>query len=97
MRKKKNHIPRIKIGNQILTKVVDAKKGIRDHFVVSFTHEQFPNIQLPPGTFKQNPTVVANQLETIPCAVEITRAVWSCDPSKALGYDGFNIKFVKIF
>lgn len=26
---------------------------------------------------------------------EITAAVWSCNPSKAPGYDGFNIKFIK--
>jgi len=26
---------------------------------------------------------------------EIKAAVWRCDPSKAPGYDGFNIKFIK--
>lgn len=77
--------------------MVDVKKGIRDHFFACFTQEQLPNIQLPPGSFQQFPTLVANQLEIIPCAEEITRAVWSCDPSKASGYDGFNIKFVKKF
>ena len=30
-----------------------------------------------------------------PSLQEIQDAVWSCDPSKAAGYDGFNLNFIK--
>ena len=31
----------------------------------------------------------------MPTHDEIRNAVWECDPSKAPGYDGFNLKFIK--
>ena len=37
----------------------------------------------------------ARFLERMPTHDEIKSAVWECDPSKAQGYDGFNLKFIK--
>lgn len=34
-------------------------------------------------------------MEIIPIKKEVLGVVWCCDSSKALGYDGFNIKFIK--
>lgn len=34
-------------------------------------------------------------MDDTPTELEIKQNVWSCDPDRALGYDGFNIIFVK--
>lgn len=34
-------------------------------------------------------------MEHMPTVEEIKTAAWECDPTKAPGYDGFNMKFVK--
>lgn len=31
----------------------------------------------------------------MPTYLEVTQAGWCCDPNRALGYDGFNIRFAK--
>ena len=37
----------------------------------------------------------AQCLEMLPTVDEIRQVVWSCDPSKAPGVDGFNLNFVR--
>lgn len=49
-------------------------------------------ISLPNNSFKKLESRVVHSLESVE---EIKPVVWSCDPSKAACYDGFDIKFVK--
>lgn len=58
LRKKQNCIVRIKIRDQILTDESDIRKGIGDHFKISFLQEELPFIELPRGAFKQLPVHV---------------------------------------
>ena len=37
----------------------------------------------------------ASNLEVIPSANEIKKAVWHCNPNKAPGPDGFNLNFIR--
>lgn len=97
LRKKKNHISRVKIDGQFLTKVNDIKRGIIKHFVESFKQEDISFIKLPDNAFKKFSPATVSHLERIPSSEEITKAIWSCDSLKAPRYDDFNLKFVKKF
>ena len=54
-----------------------------------------PEVNLPGDFLPRINENVAAAIERMPSMEEIKEAVWSCDPSKAAGYDGFNINFIK--
>lgn len=47
------------------------------------------------GVFKRFNNATSLSLDETPNVEEIKKAVWSCYPNKALGYDGFNIRYIK--
>lgn len=60
-----------------------------------YKEEELPEIDLEELDFAKITEVQSRYLEAIPTGEEIKEAVWSCDGSKALGYDGYNMNFHK--
>lgn len=92
---KQKLIKRLKIGGTWVEQKDEISKAIVEYFKDSFTQKPLPEIELEFGVFKQLSLEIVTQLEMLPTEEEIKLVVWSCDPQKALGYDGFNLKFIR--
>lgn len=80
---RRRRLLKLKVGSEIISGKSNCKKSIRQ-----------PNITLPICSFKQSHPSLIPTLESIPSDEEIWEAIKSCDPDKALGYDGFNLRFL---
>lgn len=68
---------------------------IWNYFQEKYQHEPLSKIELPIGVFRKFYSTTISTLEAISNVYEIKEVVWSCDSNKAIGYDGFNMMFVK--
>lgn len=93
--RKRNLISRINVRNEFFLEVDSITRGIRNHFKNFYHDTKEPESELPTGVFKQFNEVTRRALETIPKSEEIEVVIWSCDPDKAPGHDGFNERFIK--
>lgn len=93
--KKKNLIERIKINGRCLRGVAEIRKGVKEHFEHMYQQPPIPEIELPFGVFTKFNEETSAILDKQPDHDEIFRAMMSCDPSKAPGYDGFNMRFIR--
>ena len=73
------------------------KKEIVRFYRKLYSQVQFPEVSLPPGFLSSIMQDQVEALERMPSREEICNAVYSCDPSKAPRYDGFNLNFIKKF
>lgn len=72
-------------------------KGVNDYFKQYFSQIKLPKITFLQSVFKKIDPSLATSFELIPTSEEIVAAMKACDPSKAHGYDAFNMKFIKEF
>lgn len=93
-RRKKKRLLKINIGSEIIKGQLNLKKGIRQHFLEHFKQEPLPEITLPRGSFKHIHPSLIPSLDSIPTDEGIMEAIKSCDPRKAPGYNGFNLRFL---
>ena len=73
------------------------KREILQFYKNLYSQADVPRIRLPRGFLPQINEEQAVVLERIPTKEEIKRAVFMCDSSKAVGYDGYNLNFIKKF
>lgn len=91
----KKLIGRLKIGNRFLKDPRGIKKEIIKFFKCLYTAEERLCLKHSGRGFSCLTQEQRDGLEIMPSREEIKRAVWSCESTKAPGYDGFNLGFVK--
>jgi len=95
IRRRKKLLEKISIQGKVVTELSHIKKPIVQHFKELYTKQpatQFDitNLRLPRLTRNQSQKLV--QEITMD---EIKEAFLSCDPTRAPGHDGFNLKCIK--
>ena len=71
------------------------KREVRRFFKQLYSQKNLPDIKIQNGLVQKLSKIEADSLEILPSPEEIKEAVWSCDPSKAPGPDGFNMNFIR--
>jgi len=95
IRRKRNLISTIKKDEVTLTEPAQVRKAFIQHFKQLYASQETPIYELSSlGSNKLTPEVSA-RLEEPVTSLEVKDALNSCALSKALGYDGFNIKCIK--
>ena len=95
MKRRNKHIFELLVGGRSIHNPRRIKQEIRGYFKKLYQQKQLPFIKVQEGLLNQISQDQASVIEVIPYEEEIKVAVWLCDPSKALGSDGFNLNFVK--
>ena len=94
-KKKKKEIAHIKINGRRISGVANLKEEIRNHFAQAFAQNHVPDFDFNMDNHPKITEAQASFLETIPSREELKAAVWACGIDKALGFDGFNFKFIR--
>ena len=94
-RRRKKRILLLKVENRLVKGPRKIKKEAVRFFRRLYSQPSGPEVDLDEGLLPKLNGNLAEELEQRPSIEEIKEAVWSCDPSKAAGYDGFNINFIK--
>ena len=71
------------------------KKEIRYYYKKLFRQNKVTHLKFQEGFVNQMYVEEANSLEEFLSMKEINSTVWSCEPSKAPGVDGFNLNFIR--
>ena len=95
MRRQRNRIDKLKIDGVEISDMSIIKKSIAEYFQTLYSRQQSTSFDLTQLGFKKISIEEQKQLEKPVTRKEIQDALDSCDPSKAPGYDGFNLKFIK--
>ena len=75
--------------------MANLKEEIRNHFAQAFAQNHVPDFDFNMDNHPKITEAQASFLETIPSREELKAAVWACGIDKALGFDGFNFKFIR--
>ena len=95
-KRRKKLILKMKVGGRAITNQNMIKKEIRSFFKNIYKQSSGPQVKFQRGLVSSISKKEVNELEIFPSKEEVKEAVWSCDPSKALGSDSFNMNFIKI-
>lgn len=93
-RMRKNMINKIKISGVAFKGRIFISRKIKEHFQSHFKQKQLPTISLPKNAFRKLSHPMAIDLESILSDLQNYQALKSCDPYKAPGFDGYNLKFL---
>lgn len=93
--KKNNMMARVVIEGEVLSNVIEMRRGIRIFIFQSYTQKKLPEFELPMGVFKRFNNVTSAMMGELMDAKEIEKAMLSCGTSKVPGYDGINLKFIR--
>ena len=96
-RRRKKRIAQLRVRNRLMKNPRVIKKEIVRFYKKLYSQKILPHVFLPDGFLLKISQEQASILERMPSKEEISLAVKSCDPSKAPGYDGFNLNFIKKF
>lgn len=94
-RRRRNRIQALKVGNKLVKRPRKVKNEAVRYFKRLYSQPLCPGVDLNDGLLPKLGAVKALELEQRPSLEEIKEAVWSSDPSKAAGYDDFNINFIR--
>lgn len=95
LRRKRNEIKRLQIGDRVFKNLRVLKVKIVDHFKDLYSQPIHPNIFLPNNALRKISTERAIELELLLDNTKVKEAVWSCDGGQFPGYDGYNLNFIK--
>lgn len=95
VRRKKNEIVQLQIGNNLISGVHNLKKEVFDYFEKRFSQDDLPEFDFDIGTHARISDEQARFLEAMPSREEVKEAVWACGIDKSPGFDGFNFKFIR--
>ena len=95
MRRKRNMIDKLLINGEEVTDMKVVKSHIIRHFKMSYKKQKSVSFDLSTLGLPQLSQEDAEMLESPVTRQEIKEALLSCDPSKAPGYDGFNLKCIR--
>ena len=85
----------IKKGRCILRDPRSIKGEVRRFFKELYKQKEVPFIEFEEGLVNRISGDDVALLEVMPLEEEIKLAVWTCDPAKGRGADGFNLNFVR--
>ncbi|XP_057755950.1 uncharacterized protein LOC130975138 [Arachis stenosperma] len=71
------------------------KIAIKDYYKELYHQDKSPMMSFRDGLVNRMEHGDSVSMEALPTAEEIREAVWDCESSKAPGYDGYNMNFVK--
>ncbi|XP_015965353.1 uncharacterized protein LOC107489093 [Arachis duranensis] len=94
-RRRNNRIDTLVINGRLVRNQARIKVAIREFYKDLYHQEDSPIMRFRDGLVVQIGEEDAMALEVMPSAEEIREAVWDCESSKALGYDGYNMNFIK--
>ena len=83
------------MGNRTIKNLRQIKKEVVGFYRRLYSQEELLQVCLPAGYLSMISLDKANELERMPSKEEIAATLKSCDSSKAPGYDGFNLNFIK--
>ena len=89
-------ILQLHVGNRTIRNSRQIKREVIGFYKRLYSKRILPQVELPPGFLPMILQIKANDLERLPSKEEISVALRLCDPSKPVGYDGFNFKFIKM-
>ena len=95
MRRQRNCIDKLMINGEEVTDVNEIKREIIGYFKDLYSKQQGTTFDISQLGFNQLSQAEHDRLERAVTREEIVEAIASCDPSKAPGYDGFNLKCIK--
>ena len=95
MKRRKKHISELLVDGRSVHRPRRIKQVISGYFKSLYQQKQLPFIKEQDGLLNWISQDQASALEVIPFEEEIKLVIWSCDPSKAPGSDGFNLNFVR--
>ena len=94
-KKRKKHLLELNIEGRSIKEPRKIKFEARRYFKELCKQNDVPVIKIEDGLVKKIKELDAVNLELIPSEEEVKVAVWSCDPSKAPGSDGYNLNFIR--
>jgi len=94
LRRNTNSISCLLVNGRTITNLADIKKSLVSFYKALYSSKGPISVDLSSLNLKVLFDVHRQSLEASVSIEEIKAAVWGCNPSKAPGYDGFNIKFV---
>ena len=95
LRRRRKLMVEIKKGTRLLRDPRSIKGEVRRFFKKLYSQKEIPIIEFEDGLVNKIATEDARLLEMMPSLEEIKFVVWSCDPTKASGVDGFNLNFMR--
>jgi len=95
MRKRRKMIEKIVVDGEEYTEPIAIKKAIVGYFKKHYTKKKAADFDISSLGLSVLTASPSQHLITAGSKEEIKEALLSCDPSKAPGYDGFNIKCIK--
>ena len=95
MRRQRNCIDRLRINGEEVSDELRIKSSIIDYFKDLYSKQQCTSFDISQLDFHKLSQEEHDRLEKPISREEIKEAIASCDPSKAPGYDGFNLKCIK--
>ena len=96
-RRRRKQISQLRVRNKLIKNLRVIKQEVVRFYKKLYSQQLLPKVFLPIDFLLKITQEQIDLLERMPSKEEIVNAVHSCDPSKAQGYDGFNLKFIKNF
>ena len=94
-KKRKKQLLELKINGRSIKEPRRIKIEARRFFKELYHQKSLPIIKIQEGLVQKIQYQDAVKLETIPTVEEVKEAVYSCDPAKAPGPDGYNLNFIR--
>ena len=94
-RRKKNEIVRLKVKGRAIQGISNLKAEIINFFAQRFSQDPLPAFDFELGNHPKLSAEQARSLEIYPSREEVKNAVWACGIDKALGFDGYNFRFIR--
>ena len=91
----KQLILKLKVGSRIITQPRGIEKEIINFYKKLYWQPPMPKIFIKDDLLPRHSKEEVMMLGNMPSLEEIKEAVWCCESSKSLGYDGFNFNFIK--
>ena len=93
-KRRKKQLLELEIDGRSVKDPMRIKIAARRYFKELYYQKPWPFIKIQDGLVQKLQFQDAINLESIPTLEEVKEAVWSCDPSKAPGVDGYNLNFI---
>nr|XP_029145701.1 uncharacterized protein LOC114924634 [Arachis hypogaea] len=94
-RRRNNRIDALVISGRLVRNQARIKSAIRYFYKNLYHQEASPLVGIRDGLVNKIQKEDTADLERMPSADEIKKAVWDCESSKAPGCDGYNMNFIK--
>ncbi|XP_057760578.1 uncharacterized protein LOC130980956 [Arachis stenosperma] len=94
-RRRNNRIDTLSINGRLVRNQARIKLAIKEYYNDLYHRDNSHMMAFRDGLVSRIEQEDSVNLEALPTAEEIRKAVWDCESSKAPGYDGYNMNFIK--